>query len=216
MLCYNKAMTKKILKENWAYLLVIFIVILLFLMLFNSNYYNDLLTFDNNFFNSISGYRNNFLTSIFKVLTFFGDFYVPVIVLLFLLIFVKNKWIFGLQFSSYAFAGAITFIAKTLIARARPLSALISIPKSYSFPSGHTLTSVIFYIMLVYIFTYKCDKKIRLLLIVLTTLFSLCIAISRTYLGVHYFSDIFGGIILSIPTLLLLTNIIDKNFSNKL
>ena len=133
-----------------------------------------------------------------------------------ILIFLKNKWIFYLQTSCYAIAGIITYISKLLAARPRPVEALIKIPSSYSFPSGHTLTSLVFYFMLVFLLTYKIDKKKRVIYLLLTFVLSLNIAFSRVYLGVHYFSDVLGGIIIAIPCLYLFMNIINKNYSKKI
>ena len=45
---------------------------------------------------------------------------------------------------------------------------------------------------------------------------ALIISISRIYLGVHYFSDVVGGMLLAIPCVLMLINIVEKNFKEKL
>ncbi len=209
-------MIKKIIKENWIYLLIIFVIILINYVVFNSKYYVEIFKFDNNFFGIIDNFRSDSLTNIFKIITHFGDFYIPFIILVCVLLFKKNKWVFTLQTGGYAIAGIVTYLSKIIIRRVRPVSALIDMPSSYSFPSGHTLTSFVFYILLVYLLTYNCKKEVRNSLIILTSIFTLLIAFSRPYLGVHYLSDIIGGFILSIPTLLMLINIIGKNFSKKL
>ena len=209
-------MIKKIAKENYVYIVLIVIFILVFHIAINSEIHESIIKFDNDFFVAINDFRSNFLTSMFKIFTNFGNIYIPALIIICLFIFKKNKWIGYLQASSYLIAGIITYLSKLLIARPRPLVALIKIPSSYSFPSGHTLTSIVFYIMLAYLLTYKSEKEVRNSFIILATFFSLLIAFSRPYLGVHYLSDILGGMILSIPILLMLINIIDKNFSKKL
>ncbi|UKI57309.1 MAG: phosphatase PAP2 family protein [Clostridium sp.] len=75
--------------------------------------------------------------------------------------FIKNKWYFTLLTGSYAVSGLTVLVTKLLVRRPRPLVALIEIPKSYSFPSGHTLTSIVF-LYGIMAFTYK---KIQILLI---------------------------------------------------
>lgn len=209
-------MIKKIIKENWNYLVVILFLILLFHFVINSSYSDIIIKFDNTFFESINDLRSDLLTNIFRVITFFGEIYIPALIIICLFIFKKNKWYSILQTLSYAFAGIITYLSKLLIARPRPLTSLINMPSTYSFPSGHTLTSIVFYIMLTYLLTFNSKKEVRNSSIILATIFSLFISFSRPYLGVHYLSDILGGILLSIPILLMIINIIDKNFKKKI
>ena len=209
-------MIKKIIENNWVYMLLILIVILIFNHVMNSETYSKIIEMDNNFFSVMEEFRSDFLTVLFKFFTSFGNIYIPLVILVCLLIFFKNKWIFLLQSGSYAIAGIFTYLAKIIVARPRPVTALIKIPSSYSFPSGHTLTSIVFYVMLVYLLTYNSKKEVRNALIVLASVFALCIAFSRPYLGVHFLSDILGGIILGVPILLVLINIVDKIFNKKL
>ena len=197
-------------------MLLILIIVLIFNHVLSSSLYEKIIEFDTGFFTSINDFRSDLGISIFKIFTYFGNIYIPLVILACLLIFLKNKWIFLIQTSSYAFAGLITYLAKIFIARPRPMEALIKIPSTYSFPSGHTVTSIVFYVMLVYLLTYNKKKEVRNASIVLATIFSLLISFSRPYLGVHYLSDILGGMLLSIPILIVLINIVNMNFSNKL
>ena len=85
---------------------------------------------------------------------------------------------------------------KPLIARPRPylvndaLSILISRPSEFSFPSGHTSGSLTAAFAL-YAFV---PKKYGISAVVLAFL----IAVSRLYVGVHYPTDILGGIAVAI------------------
>ena len=84
---------------------------------------------------------------------------------------------------------------KNLIARPRPcwlddsVTLLISTPTDYSFPSGHTLSSVIGATVLT-----KTNRKFGWVAIPLAAV----IAFSRLYLFVHYPSDILAGAALGV------------------
>ncbi len=84
-------------------------------------------------------------------------------------------------------------ILKHLFARPRPcwinkaVPLLIPMPRDYSFPSGHTLSSVIAAVILIHTNT-------ALGLFAMTA--SALIIFSRLYLYVHYPSDVLGGIAL--------------------
>lgn len=84
---------------------------------------------------------------------------------------------------------------KPLIARPRPcwldpsVQLLIENPTDYSFPSGHTLSSVIGATVLT-----KANRKFGLLAIPLAAF----IAFSRLYLYVHFPTDILGAAVLGV------------------
>lgn len=86
-------------------------------------------------------------------------------------------------------------VLKNIIGRQRPIGSefnfnfIVDIPKSYSFPSGHTTSS--FAVFGAFLFSKARYKYWVLLLASL-------IAFSRMYLHVHYPSDILGGIILGL------------------
>ena len=84
-------------------------------------------------------------------------------------------------------------VLKNLIARPRPcwldtsVPLLIANPTDYSFPSGHTLSSVIGATILT-----KADRRFGYAVIPLAAL----IAFSRLYLYVHFPTDILGAVVL--------------------
>ena len=86
-------------------------------------------------------------------------------------------------------------LLKNIVARPRPcwidetINLLISVPKDYSFPSGHTASS--FAAATVFI---RTDMRLTSLIVAIAVL----ISFSRLYLRVHYLSDVIGGIILGV------------------
>ena len=90
-------------------------------------------------------------------------------------------------------------ILKIIVARPRPNVLRLSSESGYSFPSGHTMIATAFYGFLIYLIYKKISNKfIKYILITLISLLVICIGISRIYLGVHYTTDVIGGIIIGI------------------
>lgn len=197
-------------RKNILYLFLTIFLIVITSILMNSSFYDMIITFDKKIISSVSYIVNTYYTNFFSILTNFGDWYIPIVIIVCILLFIKNKTYFYILASGYVFSGLIVFVSKMLTQRPRPNFALIEIPKSFSFPSGHTLTSIVFYITLWYLLTYKSNKKVKILTFILTIVLVLLIGVSRIYLGVHYFSDVIGGIILSIPILTIIFNITKK------
>lgn len=209
-------MAKKILKENYITIVCLILLIILFSLIMRSSLHDKIIQFDYKIFDLLTKITTEKFTDFLRILTNFGDFYIPFGILVCIFIFLKNKWVIVLQSGCYAVSGIITYISKLLAGRPRPIDSLANIPKSYSFPSGHTLTSIVFYFMLIYLLTYKLEKKKRIIILTITLLLTLSIPFSRVYLRVHYFSDVLGGLIIGSICLLLFTNIISKNFGDKL
>jgi len=90
--------------------------------------------------------------------------------------------------------GEITI--KRLVCRVRPSEQIpdneqiIKRPKYYSFPSGHSASSF----AVVAVAIIRCNIFIIIPVIILASL----IAFSRIYLRVHYFTDVFAGVVLGL------------------
>ena len=215
-LWYNLYMIKKILNENKYLFIILIIVIALLSIIMRSSIHEKIMMFDSKVIFFISNLIDIRLTNLFKYMTNFGDIYIPFLILVCIFVFIKNKWYFYLQSGTYLFAGIITYISKLIVSRPRPVSALIDIPKSFSFPSGHTLTSFVFYSFLCYLLTINIPKKYKPIFYIFYGIMILIIAMSRIYLGVHYFSDVIGGFIIGIICLIICINITEKNFKERL
>ncbi len=207
-------MIKKIVKENYLYLLIIIFLIIVFTIIKNSIFYDKILEFDQKIISYRNGIIDEKLTVSFKNITFFGDYYIPVLIIVCIFLLNKKKWHSYVNAVNYISVLLLTCITKLIVNRARPDANLITIPDKYSFPSGHTLTSIVFYTFLCYVATK--NRKTKKYLLPLVIFVVLLISISRVYLGVHYFSDVVGAIILAIPLLLMNINIYNKHFKEEL
>jgi undecaprenyl-diphosphatase len=101
---------------------------------------------------------------------------------------------------------------KELIARPRPHN-LIS--HSYAFPSGHAAMSTAFALLLFLLFYRRVTGVYRVALALFCMLFPLSISWSRVYLGVHWLSDVLGGMLLGIFWVLTVVLIFDSKLINQ-
>ncbi len=80
--------------------------------------------------------------------------------------------------------------------RPRPIPFVGVVPQSYSFPSGHALSSFCFYGVLAGLLCARVHSPaIRVFIWTVTAALVLAIGLSRIYLGVHYPTDVIAGYI---------------------
>src|SRR5215213_1872810 len=84
---------------------------------------------------------------------------------------------------------------KLAFKRARPVPFFnLSIPETYSFPSGHSLMSACFFGAFAALLTPRIkSKRVRTAIWVVCTATFLLIGLSRVYLGVHHTTDVIAG-----------------------
>jgi magnesium chelatase family protein len=84
---------------------------------------------------------------------------------------------------------------KLLVQRARPFwENPLARESTFSFPSGHSLGSVVGYGLITYgLYLLTRKRSVWLPVAIALTIVVLGIGYSRMYLGVHYFSDVIGG-----------------------
>jgi len=107
--------------------------------------------------------------------------------------------------------GILQRVLKTTIHRDRPQYAAAYLHgQSYSFPSGHTMSATICWSLMVVCaglsLGWRGGRRVRLYAVA-TTIISL-IGFSRLYLGVHYPSDVLGGLIIGMAWVVLCTTTI--------
>jgi len=111
--------------------------------------------------------------------------------------FAMRKW--GREARLFAItmigAGLLNITLKLAFKRPRPVPFFnLSPPETYSFPSGHSLTSAVFFGALAAILTTRIkSKRVQVAIWVVATAMFLLIGLSRIYLGVHYTTDVIAG-----------------------
>jgi undecaprenyl-diphosphatase len=124
---------------------------------------------------------------------------VLVVIVVIALLVVRKLW--SLAFLLLVQAGSLAGEAsKVLVHRARPhLFADAYHAAGYSFPSGHALDATLLYGALLYLLWARLRQpRVVLPLGVVAASWVALIALSRVVLGVHYPSDVEGGVALGL------------------
>ncbi len=92
---------------------------------------------------------------------------------------------------------------KVLFERPRPQLDYARVLPDYSFPSGHTMNALTFYVALALIAWSVFGRRVGLTALVVALLLAIGVGVSRIYLGFHYLTDVAGGIFAGIAWLLI-------------
>lgn len=132
--------------------------------------------------------------SIFVVITAFGAPILAVVaVLLFAYLLYERRWKRAWFFAATAGGGMLlNVLLKTIFHRVRPESAAEFHQVSWSFPSGHAMTSIIVYSLVAQWAARDYPAYRREIWTAAVALIAI-IGFSRVYLGVHYISDVVAG-----------------------
>lgn len=171
----------------------------LFLKIGEDVFENELTSFDKTISYFFYSMRSPLLTKIIEVITFFGSgtFLVPASAIIIIYLFIKKHKKESFLFFIILFMGFIlNILIKIIVKRPRPDLSPLLIEPSFSFPSGHSMNSFIFYALLAYlIFHFTKNKRLAFIISFISTLLIFLIGVSRIYLGVHFPSDVIAGFI---------------------
>lgn len=158
-------------------------------------------SFDETVIQLLQQFESPLMTAIFLTFTQIGSLIGTLIIFLILLyLFRRFRWrAESILLTSVVLATPIlNIILKELFQRARPTANQLIDISGYSFPSGHTMYAASLYgitLTLIWFKLKRRSERIFLTFVILATI--TIIAASRIYLGVHYPSDIIGGIFAS-------------------
>lgn len=191
---YMTSLTKKYLLKST---LVLSVFTLIFSRFADELVEQELSKFDDAIIKWVQGAITPQLTGIMKIFTFLGStaaLLSLLIISVFLMLWQKKRW--ETLFLVIALSGGVLFnqLLKWMFHRQRPAFHRLIEETGYSFPSGHSMVSFIFYGMLGMLFFMFLRNRTPKIVIAITTIaLILLIGISRVYLGVHYPSDVLAG-----------------------
>lgn len=135
------------------------------------------------------------LTDIMKFFTNAGGWISVACICILLVIIPYSRKIFGIPvFNAVIISTTLNNILKSIFLRERPDILQLVTEESYSFPSGHAMTNMALYAIIILLTMKRVkNKAIRNIIIILSVILILLIGISRVYLGVHYITDVFAG-----------------------
>ena len=157
--------------------------------------------------------RNPALTEVLKVITYMGNWQTITLLCIVLLLFRKTRLRYGVPVSAGAiFVTIFNRIIKLIFKRPRPEESLHLIEEGgYSFASGHSITSMVLFGLLIYLVRkYVKNRKAANILTAALAVPWIFIGLSRIYMGVHFPSDVLAGWALGAAVLVGIIVIVEK------
>ena len=184
-------------------------------VILNSVYNMEPSTFDLWLQKAFFSIRGPILNVVVTIITHCGDT-VTIIAFCTVLLLLPNRRTYGLPTSLSALGGlAIYKPMKHLFSRARPDVSLHLVEQGgFSFPSGHSTTSIIVYGLLFYLIRKHCkNEKLRNILSALCLFMAVFIGPSRIYVGVHWPTDVLCGWFIGGGVLLIAITVLERMYS---
>ena len=163
--------------------------------------------FDREVFELLTVYSSAEMVSLMASISFFGSssFLFPAYAIIVAFFLFKKQVRTSINITVIALSStAMSHLLKRIFRRERPELPLIDSLSTYSFPSGHSLSSFIFSAILIHlIWKTKLQKAWKWVGSILLLLFSLTIGLSRIILKLHFPSDVVAGFCLGLIWVLL-------------
>ncbi|MCQ2547763.1 MAG: phosphatase PAP2 family protein [Clostridia bacterium] len=167
----------------------------------------------------INSIRSPGLDAFFTNITELASVKLMIALILVLLLIPKTRFKIGVPLAIGELTNlGIYILTKNIMQRPRPDASNYLIDwkdvMDYSFPSGHSATSIFVYLLLAYILFKTFDKVWAKIGALILAILPVLVAFSRLYIGVHWFSDILCGIVLGLACLFAVKGIFYTDYKN--
>jgi undecaprenyl-diphosphatase len=153
----------------------------------------------------LHGIRSPLLDAVMNGLTALGSTIVvlPILLVSLGVLYLKRRY-GAMLFLATALGGSlvIDFTMKLIFERPRPKLDYAAVLPDYSFPSGHAMNGVAFYVSIALILWTVFGRRVGVVSTIVAVALAIGIGVSRIYLGFHYLTDVLGGWLAGIVWLL--------------
>lgn len=200
-------------KFNKTKIILIVVPVIIFIFLAISIKAGISTNFETWVYNESVEHMSPILNNIIKCITHIGDGITVMIFCSILLLYSKTREKIGLPVSIAVISSEIVnLILKQIFARQRPNILQLVNETSYSFPSGHSMINATICTMLgILAIKYIYDKKKKIICLIICALLPLIIGFTRIYLGVHFFGDVLGGLLLGFTISVIVYTVLKKD-----
>jgi undecaprenyl-diphosphatase len=153
----------------------------------------------------LHGIRSPLLDALMSGLTAMGSTIVvlPIFIAMLGGLYLKRRY-GAMLFLAIALGGSLVIDAtmKLIFERPRPKLDYAAVLPDYSFPSGHAMNGVAFYVSIALILWTVFGRRVGVASTIVAVALAIGIGVSRIYLGFHYMTDVMGGWLAGIVWLL--------------
>ena len=156
--------------------------------------------------------RNEDLTGIVILITHMADKLFIIALCIALLVIPYTRLTFGVPLSAGALGVTLlNQLLKHTIDRPRPDVIHLVEESGYSFPSGHSVTSFLFYGLAIWLVNRNIQNKTaRIILTVLLAIPMFLVGPTRVYLGVHYPTDVLAGWCIALVGIIIVIEVTER------